>query len=201
MKRMQEYFNKEQYNMEKDVGTYFEEIRTFRKNFLEKKDSNIVLYGIGRYTATLVPALKEEFHFTGLMDKDPANHGKILHGLPILSLQEAEEQADLIIINVSATYWRIIYRRIKDSRIPVYFLNGCLADDNTDEAVSENSYWDMTAEKIYVMTQKYDIVTEYPRNVDIGRYKYCVDRFWDIIDRITEIRPIGGGAIYKFGSV
>ncbi len=33
---------------------------------------------------------------------------------------------------------------------------------------------------------------KHPRNVDIERYKYCVDRFLDIIDRITEIRPIGG---------
>lgn len=31
-----------------------------------------------------------------------------------------------------------------------------------------------------------------PRNIDIGKYKYCVDRFLDIVDMVTEIRPIGG---------
>jgi len=33
---------------------------------------------------------------------------------------------------------------------------------------------------------------QHPRNIDIVKYKYCVDRFLDIVDRVTELRPIGG---------
>lgn len=33
---------------------------------------------------------------------------------------------------------------------------------------------------------------QHPRNIDLKKYKYCVDRFLDIIDKITELRPIGG---------
>lgn len=33
---------------------------------------------------------------------------------------------------------------------------------------------------------------QHPQNIDLGRYKYAVDRFLDIVDRVSEIRPIGG---------
>lgn len=33
---------------------------------------------------------------------------------------------------------------------------------------------------------------KYPRNIDIEEYKNCIDRFLNIVDSITELRPIGG---------
>ena len=102
---------------------YQTELDEFRGRFQGMKDKRIVLYGIGRYTATLIEGIKD-YHFTGLMDKDPANLGKEYFGFPVIDLKTAEEKADLIIINTSETYWQVIYRRIKDSRIPVYFKNG-----------------------------------------------------------------------------
>lgn len=33
---------------------------------------------------------------------------------------------------------------------------------------------------------------QHPKNIDIEKYRYCFDRFLDIVDYITEIRPIGG---------
>lgn len=33
---------------------------------------------------------------------------------------------------------------------------------------------------------------QHPENIDLEKYKYCFDRFLDIVDRITEVRPIGG---------
>ena len=65
------------------------ELDEFKENFKEFRKSRIVLYGIGRYTATLVDGLKD-FQFVGLMDKDPANVGKIMFGIPIVSKEEAE---------------------------------------------------------------------------------------------------------------
>jgi FMN phosphatase YigB (HAD superfamily) len=103
------------------------ELEEFRTNFKQQNTKKIVLYGIGRYTATLTEGLKE-FHFVGLMDKDPANTGKILFGLPVMDLREAEEKADLIVINTAETYWRIIYGRICESRIPIFYRNGKKAE-------------------------------------------------------------------------
>ena len=96
------------------------ELDEFNENFKEFKQSKIVLYGIGRYTATLVEGL-QDFNFIGLMDKDPANIGKIMFGLPVISKEEAEQKADLVVINTSETYWNVIYNRIEDIQIPVYY--------------------------------------------------------------------------------
>ena len=102
---------------------YQSELNEFHKHFDCFRGKKIVLYGIGRYTATLTDGVHDHC-FVGLMDKNPDNVGKIMFGLPILTMEEAEEQADMVIINTSGTYWNIIYQRIKKIKIPVYFLNG-----------------------------------------------------------------------------
>ena len=55
--------------MEKKYQT---EIDEFQARFQKYKDKRIVLYGIGRYTATLLDG-QQGFHFVGLMDKNPEN--------------------------------------------------------------------------------------------------------------------------------
>ena len=104
----------------------------------------IILYGIGRYTATLLEGLKD-FRFVGLMDKDPANVGKIMFGLPIVDKETAEEIADMVIINTSETYWNVIYNRIWDMKIPVFYKNGEKAEKN-EEARRQNPYKDLSYE-------------------------------------------------------
>lgn len=99
------------------------EIDEFTDRFGEYKSANIILYGVGRYTATLLEGVKG-FHFVGLMDKDPANVGKIMFGLPVVDKMTAEKIADMIIINTSETYWDVIYNRIKDIALPVFYKNG-----------------------------------------------------------------------------
>ena len=47
------------------------ELDEINNNFRKYKQLRKVLYGIGRYTATLVEGLKG-FNFVGLMDKNPA---------------------------------------------------------------------------------------------------------------------------------
>lgn len=94
----------------------------FKAAFKDYKDKKIVLYGIG-LGAVLVTA-NDCFRFVGLMDRDPANIGRTMYGLPIISLAEAETIADMIVINAPETYWEIIYKRIENSKIPIYFRNG-----------------------------------------------------------------------------
>ncbi|WP_026759278.1 hypothetical protein [Selenomonas ruminantium] len=118
---------------------YEQEIQEFYKNFADWKEKRLVLYGIGRYTATLLDGV-EGFNIIGLMDRDPSNIGKIYFGLPILADIETKENADAIIINTAGTYWKLIYQRIKDLGVPVYYRNGEKAK-NEQICVEEFPYW------------------------------------------------------------
>lgn len=101
------------------------EIDAFRDRFGQYKDRRIVLYGIGRCTATLIEGLsKADFHFVGLMDKNHENVGKTMFGLLIMDQNEVEKCADMVIINTSEIYWNVIYSRIKKIKIPVFYKNG-----------------------------------------------------------------------------
>ncbi len=104
------------------------EIDEFEDRFDKYREKKIVLYGIGRYTATLLDGVKD-FHIVGLMDKEPINIGRIIFGLPVIDKNTAEKIADMIIINTSETYWSIIYDRIKDVEIPIYYKNGEKAEE------------------------------------------------------------------------
>lgn len=95
----------------------------FIKQFGDKKDKKFVLYGIGQYTAALLPAL-DGFHIVGLMDGDSSNIGKTIYGYQVIDLESAEKEADCIVINTSSFYWEMIFQRIENSKIPVYYANG-----------------------------------------------------------------------------
>ena len=99
------------------------EIDNFIQRFGKYREHRIVLYGIGRYTATLLEGL-DNFNIVGLMDKDSANIGKRIADIPIIDKRTAEKEADMVIINTAETYWQIIYDRIEDMIIPVYYING-----------------------------------------------------------------------------
>lgn len=45
-----------------------------------------------------------DFKIIGLMDRDNANIGKKIYGVPVLGKEEVREKADLIIINNSINY-------------------------------------------------------------------------------------------------
>jgi len=107
------------------------EIDEFRENFAEFREKRIVIYGIGRYTATLVEFI-DDYQFVGLMDKDPSKQGEYIFGIPIVSLDEAERIADLIIINTSETYWNVIFSRIEGAKIPIYYKNGVKAEKSSE---------------------------------------------------------------------
>ena len=105
------------------MSNYKVEIDAFKTKFNNYKEKRIVLYGIGRRTATLLPGIKD-WNIVGLMDKNPDNVGKIIFGYPIIDVIVAEKTADLIIINAPQAYWEVIYARICNVGIPVYYIDG-----------------------------------------------------------------------------
>lgn len=136
---------------------YQSELDEFHENFDCFRGKRIVLYGIGRYTATLIDGIKDHC-FVGLLDKDPENVGKIMFGLPILTINEAEELADMVIINTSGTYWNVIYKRIKGIKIPVYFLNGSLAEEK-EICELDTIYWNSSEVELYQKIDEVDVVS------------------------------------------
>ena len=136
---------------------YQQEIQNFETIFASFKDKKMVLYGIGRYTATLVDGIRD-FQIIGLLDRDPSNRGKTFFGLPVLSKAEVQEKADLIVINTAGTYWSLIYGRIKDWGIPVYYRNGEIAKEN-NEFNSNDSYWYRSIDELRGEIEKADIVS------------------------------------------
>ena len=119
---------------------YESEIELFKKSFSKYKDKRIILYGLGRHTSTLLNEVKD-YNFVGLLDRDKENIGKLYFGLPVISIEEAENRADLIIINTPEAYWQTIYRRIEWVPIPVYFRDGSFAYKITHEE-EDLEYWD-----------------------------------------------------------
>lgn len=133
------------------------EIDHFRTTFQDKKDMKIVLYGTGRMTATLVSGISD-FQIIGLCDRDNNLIGKEIYGLPILNRSQVEQLADCIIINTSETYWETIYQRIKKWDIPIYFLNGELAKEYSDEEKDE-PYWNKSYNELRKLIDQYDIIS------------------------------------------
>lgn len=133
------------------------EIDEFTERFTEYKEKRIILYGIGRYTATLLEGLRT-FHFTGLMDKDPSNIGKIMFGLPVMDMETAEKSADMIVINTSETYWDVIYRRIQDVKIPVFYKNGQKAE-RKDNKKNENPFKGLLYETLCLEIESAEIIS------------------------------------------
>ena len=133
------------------------EVENFISSFQKYKDRKIVLYGTGRMTATLLDRIKG-FQIIGLCDRDGYVNGKEIYGLPLLKREEAERQADMMIINTSATYWGTIYQRIKDWEIPIYYLNGEMAVEEKDEEASD-TYWDRSYNELKKMISEQDIIS------------------------------------------
>ncbi len=133
------------------------EIENFIERFGKYSSARIVLYGIGRYTATLLEGLSG-FHIVGLMDKDPGNVGKVMFGVPVMDKETAEREADIVIINTAETYWDVIYSRIRDIRIPVYYLNGERAQEKEDNP-AVNPFRDLSYSELLSEIEKAEIVS------------------------------------------
>ncbi len=173
------------------------EIQEFEENFKQLKNKKIVLYGIGRYTATLVEGLKG-FQIVGLMDKDSANIGKLVFGIPVISKAHAENIADIVVINTSETYWDVIYERISDIKIPVYYKNGVRAKKK-EQIYLYNPYNNLNINELYTKIENSEIISFdffdtlfmravcNPRDV-FALLEYEIQDVWNYDDSFSKVR-------------
>lgn len=137
---------------------YQQEREQFRRRFAFLRNVPLAIYGIGRRTATLLPAIRD-FRIVALLDRSPENLGKEIDGIPIRSLAEVNELADAIIINSDPGNYRVIYARIADdATIPVYFANGERAE-RQQAAYEENPYWDTTPQMLQDAIDAHDVIS------------------------------------------
>jgi FMN phosphatase YigB (HAD superfamily) len=140
-------------------NNFLTECKLFDEAFREIKDKKIVLYGLGRRTVSIISMMKE-YSFVGLMDKEPDNIGKIIYGIPVLSEMEAEDRADVIIINTAEAYWETIYKRISGLKIPIFFRNGQRASLKENKSCNHNlEYWNTSYEELQSTVTQYDIIS------------------------------------------
>ena len=86
-------------------------IRAFEQGFSDKKDQNIILYGVGINTKAVLEGTSG-FSFIGLMDAN--SEGQEKYGLPVYSAQEVSRMQNkpLIAIIARQSVVNIICKRI-----------------------------------------------------------------------------------------
>ena len=137
---------------------YDREAAEFKKNFIDFQNKKIVLYGTGRMTMTLLERVKE-FNIIGLLDREESLIGQVKYGMKILSRQEAEENADIVIINTAECYWHTIYCRIQDWKIPIYTRDGKIASSDIEETQRYSDYWNENVGHLENEINKYEVVS------------------------------------------
>lgn len=132
------------------------EIELFRNTF-QNNGQKIAIYGLGRRTSTLLPGITD-YNIVGLLDRDESNIGKIISNIPVISLKEAEEKADIIIINSDPTNFQVIYNRIKACRLPIYYANG-EKPHKIDAEYEKNPYWSQSEEELRRQIEQHEIIS------------------------------------------
>lgn len=149
---------------------YIHEIEEFKTLFADKKNKKIALYGTGRMTATLLSA-ELDYDIVGLLDRDMSIVGNEMYGVKIIDIEEAEEKADIIVINTVETYWQTIYNRIKKCKLPIYYRNGQIAIDKKND-YENNSYWNTSMEELLKRIDESEIISFDIFGTLIGRRIY-----------------------------
>lgn len=134
------------------------EVESFVEAFKEKKDCKIALYGTGRMTATLVERL-QGFCIIGLLDRDETLIGKSIYGIKVIDREEVEKKADILIINTTESYWNVIYNRVKNWNIPVYFRNGEKAEKSVCSEFRNLEYWNTAYEDLEQKILEFDVIS------------------------------------------
>lgn len=158
------------------------EIEDFEAAFKDKKELKIVIYGIGRMTATLLERLKG-FRIIGLLDRDSSMIGKEIYGLRVMSREETEKNADIIVINTSEAYWGTIYKRIQNWEIPVYFRNGVRASKEFLHESEDNPYWQKNSAELEKKMEQYEVISFDIFDTLIMRKVYLPTDIFHIVER------------------
>lgn len=139
-------------------------IDTFIEHFSDRKDQQIVLYGIGKNTEAILKHVRG-FHFIGLMD--PNTEGQMMYGLPVLSmgqLVDGDMDGRIVVIIARDSVVNIIFKRIemicRKNRIPVFDYKGRdLSTLSNRFEPSNDSYWYVSMESICKAIDDHDIIS------------------------------------------
>lgn len=175
--------------MKKIDGLEQEFIRKFDNFFCHLKDKRIVLYGIGYRTGAIIRELPH-YNIIGMLDKEPENIGREFYGKNVLSINEAVNKADCIII-IAVSYWEVIYERIKkitdEYKIPVYFPNGEKAAISASwSPQDEFPYWNLTENYVIAEIKKHTIISFDIFDTLVMRKILYTDTVFDLLE--MEIR-------------
>lgn len=133
----------------------------FANNYEDMKCKRIVLYGLGGNTRRILEEF-QGFHIVALMD--PEKIGAEYWGLPVISVEEAKEIADAVIIIARDSVLKIIYNRIcslEECGIPIYDIKRNRLKEvfsNTNH-YEENPYWKKNLHGLKSEIDKYDIIS------------------------------------------
>lgn len=133
----------------------------FVNNYEDMKCKRIVLYGLGGNTRRILEEF-QGFHIVALMD--PEKIGAEYWGLPVISVEEAKEIADVVVIIARDSVLKIIYSRIcslEECGIPIYDIRRNRLKDvfSNSNHYEENPYWTKSLYELKSEIDKYDIVS------------------------------------------
>jgi len=129
----------------------------FDKVFSIYKSKKIAVYGTGQ-NARLIAEQVSGYEIIGFISRDGTEGA--LTGRRILSIEEAVEAADIIIIAATASSTNIVYSRIKEiipSEVKILDLYGVVL--NGKETYRENLYWKKNYQKLCREIDKHEVIS------------------------------------------
>lgn len=165
---------------------YEMEVENFRSKFADMKNKRIAIYGIGRRTATLLPEIRD-FNIVGLLDRDNGNIGKSVCDVKVITIDNIDDKADIIIINSDPSNYKIIYKRIATINIPIYYSNGERAlPDVEDNSYENNSYWMNSYDELVQKIDYSDVVSFDLFDTLIMRRVFSPEDVYRLVERKAE---------------
>lgn len=129
----------------------------FKKKFEKYKEKKIALYGIGKNAERILTNVNG-YHIVCLIATE--HIGETIHGKTVRSLENAINEAEVIIIAAIPQSTRVIYERIKDQipdQILLLDLWGHLL--NNRNGTLKDKYWEKRPKDLYDAIDRSDVVS------------------------------------------
>lgn len=158
----------------------------FVDNFANIKKKRIVLYGLGGNTQKILENTGAEYNIVALMDAEKI--GQRYWGLPVISVEEAKANADIVIVVAKDSVMRIIYQRVsklEDFDIPIYDVkrNRLKALFSNENSYEDQPYWGKSLQELKGEIDKHEIISFDIYDTLIMR---CVPRSTTIFELVEE---------------
>lgn len=83
-------------------------------NFMNENKDNLYIFGAGMLGQDLVASWNWKYHFKAFIDNNKEVHGKMVSGIPVISLNELmDEKESVAIIIMSKFHWQQIVEQLK----------------------------------------------------------------------------------------